>query len=1221
VSHGETEFEALVGDRYRLTEMLGQGGMGAVYRATDVSTGREVALKRLLEGRKAEKRAQLRFEREFHTLASLRHPRIVEAYDYGRDRSGAFYTMELLLGDDLRQMSPLGPAEACRVLRDVASALAFLHARGLIHRDLKPRNVRATASGVVKLIDFGVLTAVGATTELAGTPNYTAPESVYGQPLDGRTDLYALGAVGYVLLTTRSPYAATGFSSLPEVWREPLPPPSTFASDISPALDDLILQLLSLNPLGRPPSAAVVVDLLTAIGGLEREPSIELGRGYLASAAMVGRRREMVQLRAGIEHATHGGNAVATIEAESGTGKSRVLRELALEAKLAGAVVAVAGAERTSGVPYGVVGDLLGELCNAHPNLLRAAPPATVGTLARVFQALRERLGGPEPIVQAADPGEERMRVQSAIGSWLRTIATTQMLVLLVDDVQHADEASMAVLAALARDESARGIYIVVARRLGEPVRAEQAVSLLRQVAQPLSLRGLVENEVLDLVRSYFGDAEHCTRLAAFMHRVSEGSPLLCSELARHLVETNIVRYEDGEWLLPAEFSEKHVPLGLGAAIQRRLDHLGPTVRQVGEVLAVHGGHIALDTAVALVSKEPVAVFAALDELVRHGVLLEANGMFRFRHDQLREGLLRRIGTQRMPLLHRRVGDRILAEGADEAREAEVGWHLVAGGDRPRGGEMLQRAGTRLFDTQALSDCLAPLEAALEVLVETGAPRHRQMPVLFMLLAAGWVANRKIGAKYAMTAVVMYRDAAGIGLADKLGRHLGRHVGLLLALVLACLRWIVTGFRGLSPIKALISFPVALGYACALAYAANRRSDVLELVRLVEPLDAFHSRLPFAAYLGMHAFPAIMDGRLGEAESFIERALALLEQDKLTPATEAERHFIEVGLRGLLVISYVNQFDPRLDEQLQRIEALEFRYYHLVAQTARIVRHRYRGEEDKAREIERATEASSLQLGSWSTELQRLLFAHPAYALTHDLSGLKRCADELTAYIDEGFRFEARAALTAAERLRERRQYDQARALIAGVAGSIKPHDFLMRQWLGSTVAATELEAGAPEVALKRAEEVIALGKSEAHGIFLTRLRCERIAGVALVELGRAEDGKRRLLAALELAELRECNALAGHLHESLARVAHAAGDRLSYEVHTARAGTWLLATNNPYLVAVHERLVRLGRDDAGEPAAEAASGSTTGDDDTVEMPKGVRRGQDSDSATQRDGK
>lgn len=374
MSTSDAQLDELVGDRYQPIALLGRGGMGAVYRAKDLSTGREVAVKRLLETYRNDTRSELRFQREFHTLAGLRHPRIVEAYDYGRDARGAYYTMELLEGRDLREMSPLPPQQACRILRDVASALAFLHSRGLIHRDLKPRNVRSTLEGTVKLIDFGVLATVGATAELAGTASYVAPESVYGQVLDGRTDLYALGVVGYVLLTTRTPYAARSFGELAEVWREPLSPPSKLAGDIPKRLDDLVLQLLSLNPLGRPPSAAVVVDLLTVIGGLERAPDLDLGRGYLASAAMVGRRREMVKLRAGLDHATHGRAATAMIIAESGAGKSRLLRELALEAKLAGAIVASANAERTSGAPYGVVEDLLSELIAARPAFKRSPP-------------------------------------------------------------------------------------------------------------------------------------------------------------------------------------------------------------------------------------------------------------------------------------------------------------------------------------------------------------------------------------------------------------------------------------------------------------------------------------------------------------------------------------------------------------------------------------------------------------------------------------------------------------------------------------------------------------------------------------------------------------------------------------------------------------------------------------------------------------------------------
>lgn len=814
-----------------------------------------------------------------------------------------------------------------------------------------------------------------------------------------------------------------------------------------------------------------------------------------------------------------------------------------------------------------------------------------------------------------ADPGEERMRVQGAISSLLRSMASEQMLVLAVDDAQRADEASMALLAALARDAASGAIYIVTALRTGEPVRAEQAIGILQQSGPRVSLGGLDEEEVGDLVRSYFGDVDHASRLASFMHRVSRGSPMLCSELARHLVDNNVVRYREGDWLLPVELSHAHVPQGLGAAIQSRLQTLGPKIRGLGELLAVHGGKVSLDTVVALVGEPPQAVFPALDELVRHAVVLESAGMFELRHDQLREGLLRNLPAKRLAELHLRVGEQLLREQSAESRDAAIGWHLMAGGEKARGAELLERAGKRLFDAQALMDCLAPLEAAHEALVEAEAPQHRILPILFMLLAAGWVADRKVGARYASQTVHAYRDAAGLSLAARLGRYTGRHVALLLAVLLASLRWVFTGMRGPSPGQALVSFPVALGYACGLTYAANKRAEVLELVRLVDPLDAFRSRLPHAAYLGMQVFPAILDGRLGEAEGLLARALHLVESDRLTPVAEIERQFIEVGLRGLLVISYVNQFDPRLDAELSRIEALPFRYYHLVAQTARAVRHRYRGEEESARAVEKASEAASLQLGSWSTDLQRTLFAHPAYALCHDLSGLKRCADELSSYVEQGFQFEARVTMTNAERLRERGQHDEARHLLQSLYASLPEHDYLMRQWAGSALAEVEIESKHAESALRVALEVIALGESEAHGLLLTLLRCERIAGMAQARLGRVREAKERLRAAAELAEARSCPVLAGHLHESLALLALEEGDRLDYEVHCARTAESLLPTNNPFLIAVHERLVR-----AGQPGAEQiptpAPSYSTGDAPTVEL--GRPSENDSESKTKR---
>jgi serine/threonine-protein kinase len=195
-----------------------------VFSALDTATGQRVALKRLSPGAPAEARAL--FEREYCVLSSLRHPRIIEVYEYALDAEGPFYTMEQLEGSDLRELAPLPPLAACGYLRDVACSLALLHARRLLHRDVSARNVRTHTDGRAKLLDFGALMSFGSSEQIVGTPPAIAPEALSGQALDQRTDLYSLGALAYFLLTGQHAYAARSVQALPDAWATQIVPPT-----------------------------------------------------------------------------------------------------------------------------------------------------------------------------------------------------------------------------------------------------------------------------------------------------------------------------------------------------------------------------------------------------------------------------------------------------------------------------------------------------------------------------------------------------------------------------------------------------------------------------------------------------------------------------------------------------------------------------------------------------------------------------------------------------------------------------------------------------------------------------------------------------------------------------------------------------------------------------------------------------------------------------------
>src|SRR3954471_19011955 len=210
-----------IGARYEVLAELGRGGMAVVYRVRDLGRGEEVALKQLLPPREATKarEATALFEREFYTLAQLSHPGVVEVYDFGRDSSRAYYTMQLGEGRDLSEGAPWPYGKACELIAQVCSSLSLLHSRGLVHRDISPRNVRCTQAGAAKLIDFGAMVPMGPNTQIVGTPSFIAPEVLHQLSLDGRTDLFSLGATLYYALTGRTPFAARTFADLRDIWR------------------------------------------------------------------------------------------------------------------------------------------------------------------------------------------------------------------------------------------------------------------------------------------------------------------------------------------------------------------------------------------------------------------------------------------------------------------------------------------------------------------------------------------------------------------------------------------------------------------------------------------------------------------------------------------------------------------------------------------------------------------------------------------------------------------------------------------------------------------------------------------------------------------------------------------------------------------------------------------------------------------------------------------
>jgi len=256
--------------RYRIEAMLGRGGMGVVYRAHQLAVGRDVAVKVLHPALSADTATVDRFENEARVIANLRHPNTIKLVDVGRlPDARIFIVTELVEGRTLDELiaSGLSLPAALGILVQVCDALSEAHQRGVVHRDLKPGNVMVERIGVqdvAKVLDFGIakLAAqpkVTATGTVFGTPAYMSPEQAKGVPIDGRTDIYALGIMLYQVATGRLPFEATspGVLMVRHITEEPPSPSEMLAGtdrSIPPKLEDLILQMLEKEPDDRPQS-------------------------------------------------------------------------------------------------------------------------------------------------------------------------------------------------------------------------------------------------------------------------------------------------------------------------------------------------------------------------------------------------------------------------------------------------------------------------------------------------------------------------------------------------------------------------------------------------------------------------------------------------------------------------------------------------------------------------------------------------------------------------------------------------------------------------------------------------------------------------------------------------------------------------------------------------------------------------------------------------------
>jgi serine/threonine protein kinase len=299
---------------YVIQSLLGQGGMGEVYRARDSRLNRDVAVKVLPPAFADDGERRARFEREAQAIATLSHPNILNIFDTGVVDKQLYVVMELLEGETLRDRlnrSPLPPRKSVEYAVQIARGLGAAHDKGLVHRDLKPENIFLLEDGQLKILDFGLArsavsaAAAGATSAgetvaaltdagtVMGTVGYMAPEQIKGQAVDGRADLFAFGAVLYEMLTGRRAFQRdTSAETMTAILRDDPPELTAIRGDVPPAIERIVRHSLEKNPKERFQTARDVAFALEALSGSNISSSPRTGvavssrRRWLRPAAL-----------------------------------------------------------------------------------------------------------------------------------------------------------------------------------------------------------------------------------------------------------------------------------------------------------------------------------------------------------------------------------------------------------------------------------------------------------------------------------------------------------------------------------------------------------------------------------------------------------------------------------------------------------------------------------------------------------------------------------------------------------------------------------------------------------------------------------------------------------------------------------------------------------------------------------------------------------------------
>jgi predicted ATPase len=661
-----------INDRYQITDQIGAGGMGVVYRANDLLLQREVALKMISEERLGPL-DRLNLLREAQLAAGLDHPNIVTIYDAGELGENPYIVMQLLEGHTLRSYSPESFQELIDIAKQVCLALESAHQHQIIHRDLKPENIFRNASNQIRLMDFGLarsaasrMTSEGA---LVGTVFYMAPEQIRGEAPDARTDLYALGVLLYELSTGKLPfYDENAVAVLTQHLHSPPIPPHGRKDNIPQGLNNLILDLLEKEPADRPRSARAVMLRLEGFEETDLEVGSSLpatGLERLARGRMIGRQAELQVARGLWQHTVSGQGKILLISGEAGIGKTRLVQEIMTHARISGGQVYTGESYEEGGLPYDVFSQIIREaVAEDGPRTTERLPTYTLAELLKLIPDLQPRF--PEiQLTPKLEPAAEHGRLLESIITFCKILSQHQPLLLVIDDIHWADSATLSLFRNLARRIRQMPVMIVTAYRESELNKKRTFNQVLSELTRTrictrIKLGRLTKETTLVFLESLLQTRSIPEDLQSQVYLETEGNPLFIEEIVKSLVENDRIYFRDGAWQRDESLNALEIPQSIRITIQVRLGGLDDTTQSILTHAAVIGREFDFQILRQVASESAEAVITALEDGMQAQLIQErrrkSGEHFAFVHALIPVAIRASLSRLRLDRLHHKVG-------------------------------------------------------------------------------------------------------------------------------------------------------------------------------------------------------------------------------------------------------------------------------------------------------------------------------------------------------------------------------------------------------------------------------------------------------------------------------------------------------------------------------------------------------------------------------------